>query len=81
MRYATQLMTAEENIKKQWADKNGIKFAFSTPADEQIILKAGNDANDSYFKKLEGEGAKNVRQVVNYYTQARKKYEAENAKK
>jgi TRAP-type C4-dicarboxylate transport system substrate-binding protein len=81
VRYASQLMTSEEQIKKQWADKNGIKFSFSTPADEQAILKAGTEANDSYFKKLEGEGAKNVRQVVNYYTQARKKYEAENAKK
>ena len=81
VRYATELMKSEDQIKKNWADKNKIVFNFSTPADEQRILQAGTAANDSYLKKLEGEGATNVRKVVAYYTESRKKLEAETAKK
>ena len=74
-------MKAEDQIKKNWIEKNKITFAFSTPADEQRILQAGTAANDSYLKKLEGEGATNVRKVVSYYAESRKKFEAESAKK
>jgi TRAP-type C4-dicarboxylate transport system substrate-binding protein len=81
VRYATELMKAEDQIKKNWIEKNKITFAFSTPADEQRILQAGTAANDSYLKKLEGEGATNVRKVVSYYAESRKKFEAESAKK
>ena len=81
VRYATELMKSEDLIKKTWAEKNKITFAFSTPADEQRILQAGTAANDSFLKKLEGEGATNVRKVVAYYTDSRKKLEAQNAKK
>jgi TRAP-type C4-dicarboxylate transport system substrate-binding protein len=76
VRYATELVKAEEVIKKKWVDNNKITFAFSTPADEQRIAQAGAAANEVYFKKLEGEGATNVRKVVTYYTDSRKKFEA-----
>ena len=81
VRYATELMKAEEQIKKKWADNNKITFAYSTPADEQRIAQAGTAANELYFKKLEGEGATNVRKVVAYYTDSRKKLEAAAVKK
>jgi len=81
IKYASELMQLEDTIKKQWADKNKMTFRYSSPADEQRILAAGTQANDSIFKKLEGDGAKNVRAVVTHYTNARNKYEAENAKK
>jgi hypothetical protein len=81
VRYATELMKAEEQIKKKWVDNNKITFAYSTPADEQRIAQAGVAANEAYFKKLEGEGATNVRKVVTYYTDSRKKLEAAAAKK
>jgi len=74
-------MKAEDQIKKNWAEKNKITFAYSTPADEQRILQAGTAANDSYLKKLENEGATNVRKVVAYYADSRKKLEAQGAKK
>jgi hypothetical protein len=76
VRYATELVKAEEVIKKKWVDNNKITFAFSTPADEQRIAQAGTAANEVYFKKLEAEGATNVRKVVTYYTDSRKKFEA-----
>ena len=81
VRYASELMKAEDQIKKNWVEKNKITFAYSTPADEKRILQAGTAANDSFLKKLEGEGATNVRKVVAYYTESRKKLEAQNAKK
>jgi TRAP-type C4-dicarboxylate transport system substrate-binding protein len=81
VRYATELMKSENLIKTTWAEKNKITFSYSTPADEQRILQAGTAANDSFLKKLEGEGATNVRKVVAYYTDSRKKLEAQNAKK
>jgi TRAP-type C4-dicarboxylate transport system substrate-binding protein len=81
VRYATELMKAEEQIKKKWVDNNKITFAYSTPADEQRIAQAGAAANEVYFKKLEGEGAANVRKVVAYYTDSRKKLEAAAPKK
>jgi TRAP-type C4-dicarboxylate transport system substrate-binding protein len=76
VRYATELMKAEEQIKKKWADNNKITFSFSTPADEQRIAQAGTVANESYMKKLEAEGAPNVRKVAAFYTEARKRHEA-----
>jgi hypothetical protein len=69
-------MKAEEQIKKKWADNNKITFSFSTPADEQRIAQAGTVANESYMKKLEAEGAPNVRKVAAFYTEARKRHEA-----
>jgi TRAP-type C4-dicarboxylate transport system substrate-binding protein len=81
VKYASELMQLEEGIKKTWTEKNKITFRYSSPDDEKRILAAGNTANSNIFKKLEADGAKNVRAVVNYYANARKKYEAENAKK
>ena len=48
-----------------------------------LVLGVANKKSVAWHvaKTLEAEGAKNVRQVVNYYTQARKKHEAENAEK
>jgi TRAP-type C4-dicarboxylate transport system substrate-binding protein len=80
VRYATELMKAEEQIKKKWADNNKITFSLSTPADEQRIAQAGVVANESYMKKLEAEGAPNVRKVAAFYTEARKRHEAANKK-
>lgn len=81
VRYAQTLMDDEAVIRNEWKTKHGVSFSDASPADQKFILEAGNIANEQMFKKQETEGHKGVRETWAYYLQARKKYEAERAKK
>lgn len=81
IRYAQTLMDDEEPTKNVWRTKHGVTFKDASPEDQKFILAAGNTANEEMFKKQESEGHKGVRQVWDYYQKARKKYEAERAKR
>jgi hypothetical protein len=58
-----------------------VKFSDPTPEDARFIQEAGTAANEQMFKKQEADGHKDVRQVWDYYLKARRKHEAERAKK
>jgi hypothetical protein len=58
-----------------------VTFKGASPEDQKFILEAGNKANEAMFKKQESEGHKGIREVWDYYQKARKKHEAERAKK
>ena len=81
IRYAQTLINDEGPTKNEWKTKHGVTFKDASPEDQKFILEAGNRANEGMFKKQESGGHKGVRQVWDYYQKARKKYEAERAKK
>ena len=81
IRYTQSLMDDEGTTVNEWKTKHGVTFKVASPEDKKFILEAGNKANETMFKKQESDGHKGVREPWNYYQAARKKYEAERAKK
>jgi len=81
VRYAQTLMDDEGAIRKEWETKHGVKFFEPSPEDQKFVLEAGNAANEELIKKQEADGHKGAREVWDYYIKARKKHEAERAKK
>lgn len=78
---ARDLMKFEDDFIKELETKHGCKFVHPSPEDQKIIWEAGEKANEDLIKTQEAGGHKSARAVVNYYTNALKRYEAERAKK
>lgn len=81
VRFAKDLMDFESEIYRELETKHGIQYVYPSPEDKKILLEAGQKANEYLIKKQESEGHTGAQKVVDYYTNALKKYEAERIKK
>ena len=70
-----------KNLKLRNLDSDKLIAFRIFGVDAKFIQEAGNAANEQLFKKQEGDGHKNVRQVWDYYLKARQRHEAERKKK
>lgn len=80
LRFAQAQMDVEKENLKEWQTKYGATVKYPTPEEQKFLLEAGRKANDAFIKKQEAAGAPNARKVMEFYTAAFKKYEAERAK-